>query len=166
MAQDAAAGLTPQQAVDQLRAFDEAFQSSAELRNVLLSPAVPMARKRALLTRLSREMRFSLPVRNFLCVVADHYRMGLLGEIRAALEQIVDERSGVVRAGVTSARELDGSQRASLEAQLARLAGKRVRAEYSVDDALIGGVIARIGSTVYDGSVRGQLDSLRQRLSR
>jgi F-type H+-transporting ATPase subunit delta len=76
----------------------------------------------------------------------------------------MDERLGFVRADVQSARELTPAQQASLEAQLSKLAGRQAKPRYSVDASLLGGVVAKVGSTVYDGSVRGQLDRLRTKL--
>jgi len=78
--------------------------------------------------------------------------------------RIIDERLGYARAEVASARELTETQRTALNAQLERLTGKRIRMRFQVDESLIGGVVARIGSTVYDGSLRGQLASLESRL--
>ena len=77
----------------------------------------------------------------------------------------MDERLGFARAEVSSPRELTESQRGAISGQLERLTGKRIRMRFAVDPALIGGVVARIGSTVYDGSVRGQLQTLGRRLS-
>jgi len=99
-------------------------------------------------------------------VAADRGRIGQLSEIREAFETLLDQRLGFMRAEVTSAQTLDASQRERLEAQLTRISGKSIRPFYAVDAALVGGVIARIGSTVYDGSVRGQLESLRRKLTR
>jgi len=82
-----------------------------------------------------------------------------------SLEITLDERLGFAHADVASATELTETQRLALSAQLERLTGKRIRMRYSVDPALIGGAVARIGSTVYDGSVRGQLHSLEHRLT-
>jgi F-type H+-transporting ATPase subunit delta len=158
------AGLEPHAAIDQIRGIETAIRSSAELRNVLLSPAVAPARKRAVIARLAASLGIAPLVRNFLFVVIDHRRTDLLDEIREAFETLVDERLGVVRADVTSARTLSPGQQRELQEQLSRLTGKQVRMEYAVDPNLLGGVSARIGSTIYDGSVRGQLDGLRRRL--
>lgn len=159
-------GVTPREALDQLQAFERAVKDSPGLRQVLLSPAVTSRRKAALLGRLEREMGLSRPIRNFLCVVVEHRRAAMLGEIRGALERLLDERLGLVKVEVTCAREWTPARQKALEAQLARLAGKGVRPEYRVDAGILGGAVARIGSTVYDGSVRGQLESLRRRLVR
>jgi len=157
-------GLDPQAAAGELRAFEAALAASRDLRHVLLSPAVAPPRKRALITRLAAALGLSKVVRNFLCVVVDRRRIQLLGEIRQAFQSMVDQRLGIGRAEVVSARPLSAEQQASVIAHLGRLTGRRVEASYSVDERLIGGVVARIGSTIYDGSVRGRLDGLRRRL--
>ena len=95
----------------------------------------------------------------------DRRRIALLSEIIRDFEAVVDARLGFARADVTSARELSEGQRGELNSKLQRLTGKRIRMRFTVDQALIGGAVARIGSTVYDGSVRGQLASLERRLS-
>jgi F-type H+-transporting ATPase subunit delta len=103
--------------------------------------------------------------RNFLYVLIDHRRIAALDGVLHSFEIIVDERMGFARAEVSSAKDLSDAQRTALSAQLERMTGKRIRMRYAVDPSLIGGVVARIGSTVYDGSVRGQLDSLGRKLA-
>ena len=161
----AAAGLPPEEALSQLRAFEAALAASHELQNALTTPAVPASRKRAVVARIADILKLSLIARNFLFVLIDHRRIALLGEILHSFELIVDERLGFARAEVSSPRELTESQRGAISGQLERLTGKRIRMRFAVDPALIGGVVARIGSTVYDGSVRGQLQTLGRRLS-
>lgn len=148
----------------QLRAVDEMIESSSELRNALASPAVTPSRKRAVVARLLAPMNVSVQVRNFLFVVIDHRRVQQLKSIVEAFENLADERSGFVRADVSSAQDMTASQRTALEVQLSRLAGKKAKLRYTTDPALVGGVVAKVGSTVYDGSVRGQLDRLRVKL--
>jgi F-type H+-transporting ATPase subunit delta len=161
----AAAGLKPDVALSQLRAFETTLNESRELQNALATPAVPASRKRAVVGRLAEILKLSTIARNFLFVLIDHRRIALLGEILHSFELIVDERLGFARAEVSSPRELTEPQRGAISAQLERLTGKRIRMRFAVDPALIGGVVARIGSTVYDGSVRGQLQTLGRRLS-
>lgn len=151
-------------AVAELHSFDAVLKGSAELHNALTSPAVPPARKRAVVERITAQMNLSRIVRNFLFVLIDHRRIALVSDIIQAFEVIVDERLGFARAEITSAAELNESQRASLTAQLERMTGRKLRMRYAVDQSLIGGVVAQIGSTVYDGSVRGQLHSIGRRL--
>lgn len=161
---DPSKGLDPQTAASQLELFDEVLQSSPDLRIALLSPAVAPARKRAVVARLTERLGIARLVRNFLFVLIDHRRTPMLREIREAFQATVDERLGIRRAEVTSARELDESEQTLVAVQLGKLTGKRVRCRFALDEGLIGGVTARIGSTIYDGSVRGQLEALRRRL--
>ena len=154
----------PAQITAELRTVDEMIDSSGELRNALASPAVAPSRKRAVMARLIAPMNVSAQVRNFLFVVIDHRRVHQLKPIIEAFENLADERLGFVRADVASAQTMPEAQRAALEAQLSRLAGKKTRLRYTTDPALVGGVLAKVGSTVYDGSVRGQLERLRVKL--
>lgn len=162
---DPRSGMTAEKAKSELRAFDDLVSSSAELQNALLSPAVAPARKRAVIARFASELPLQKIVRNFLYVLVDRRRIGLLHDIQAAFEAEIDERSGIVRAQVTSAAALAEPERAQVQATLSHLTGKQVRIEFSTDTELIGGVVAKIGSTIYDGSVRGQLEQLREKLS-
>jgi F-type H+-transporting ATPase subunit delta len=156
------------QILAQLRTVDEMIDSSADLRAALASPAVPPTRKRGVMARLigaTPELKgMSKAVRNFLFVVIDHRRIHELKSMIEAFEASADERQGYVRADVSSAHELTEAQRTALETQLSRLSGKRAKLRFAIDPALVGGVVARVGSTVYDGSVRGQLERLRVRL--
>lgn len=158
------ASLDPRQIAGELRSVEAAIQSTPDLRNVLMSPAIPTARKRAVAARIIQSAGFSHIVRNFLFVMIDRRRTDLLGEVIEAFETAIDERLGFVRARVSSAAPLPEHQQAELQQVLSQVSGKQVRCDFSVDTALIGGVVARIGSTVYDGSVRTQLNSLRKRL--
>lgn len=158
-------GIDAQAAAAEMGSFERLLAESADLRIALESPAVPPPRKRAVAGRLAKDLGISDAVRRFLFVLIDHRRTALLNEIREGFESIVDERLGIARAEVVSARPLSAPQRQEIVAGLARLTGKQTRAQFSVQDGLIGGVLARIGSTVYDGSVRGQLEALKQRLA-
>jgi F-type H+-transporting ATPase subunit delta len=152
------------EAKEELRGFVEAFSASPDLRNFLASPAVPKSAKQAVIEKLGARLRLSSAVQNFLFVIMDHRRMDLLGEIRQAFETELDARLGIAEAEVTSARDLTDAEKKDLTQTLARLTGKRIEARYGLDAGLIGGAVVRIGSTVYDGSVRQQLHRLRVRL--
>jgi F-type H+-transporting ATPase subunit delta len=154
----------PADALAELKSFESLLSSSAELHNALVTPAVAAGRKKAVVGRLGLEMQLSQVTRNFLFVLVDHRRIAELRNIVESLEVVLDERLGYLRAEVVSARELNQQQREALDRELERVSGKRIRAQYAVDPSLIGGAVARIGSTVYDGSVRGQLESLGRRL--
>jgi F-type H+-transporting ATPase subunit delta len=160
-----AAALDPQQAVRELRSFQAVMGGSAELRNALTSPAVSPSRKRAVVGRLADNLQVARVVRNFLFVLIDHRRIDALAQIIEDFERLVDERLGFTRAEISSAQEMNDPQRRALVAELERLTGKRVRPRFAVDESLIGGAVARIGSTVYDGSVKAQLETLGRRLA-
>lgn len=158
------ANIDTNQVVADLRAVADVIKGSADLRNTLESPAVAPSRKRAVMRRLLEPAGIGEKVRNFVYVAIDHRRADEFPSIVDAFEQLLDERLGFVSADVRSARELDPAQRAALEAQVVRLSGRKAKVKFSTDPALLAGVVARIGSTVYDGSVRGQLERLRSRL--
>ena len=139
--------------------------ASRELQNALITPAVPASRKRAVVGRIADMLKLSPIARNFLFVLIDHRRIALLGEILHSFELIVDERLGFARAESILAARTHGS--AARRHQRAVGAAHRQAHTHALrgGPALIGGVVARIGSTVYDGSVRGQLQTLGRRLS-
>ncbi len=157
--------LKPEDAVAQLHTVEELIGASSELRTALLTPAISNSRKRAVVGAILEKLSVAPFIRNFLYVIINHRRISWLGEIREAFELLLDERLGFVRAEVSSATPLDARRGANLEAELSRLTGKRMRLRFSVDSGLLGGVVARIGSTVFDGSVRGQLQQLRRQLT-
>jgi F-type H+-transporting ATPase subunit delta len=162
---DAVGAVDPQTVVRDLQAFESALETSQDLRVALESPAVQRARKRAVVTRLAKALALSDLVRRFLMVLIDHRRTAVLAEIPEAFETVMDERLGVVRLDVVSARELTPAERNDLTAGFSRASGRQARARYTVREDLIGGVWAQVGSTVFDGSVRGQLEAIKRRLA-
>jgi F-type H+-transporting ATPase subunit delta len=158
-------GIDPATAVEHLKAFNGAVQSSEDLRTVLASPAVSIARKRLVIRRIADALGLERIIRNFLLVLTDHRRETALPELIDAFEILLDERLGFLRAEVRSASELNPQQREQLSAELEKVAGSEVRVRFAVDPELIGGVTAKLGSKVYDGSVRGQLENLRLHLN-
>ena len=109
-------------------------------------------------------MGASRTLRNYLFVIVDQRRAGMLIEIEQAFSALLDARQGITEATVTSFAELTSDEREELGAALTKLTGKRVQAQFKTDSALIGGAMVKIGSTIYDGSVRAQLDRLRVRM--
>jgi len=157
--------LKPEDALAQLRAIEQLLAESSDLRVVLTTPAIQNSRKRSAMGKLLDEIGVAKVIRNFVYVVIDHRRVALLPEIREAFETLADERLGFVRAEVSSAVPLDEQQAGALQSELSRLGGKTARLRLSVDSALLGGVTARIGSTLYDGSIRGQLEQMQRELT-
>jgi F-type H+-transporting ATPase subunit delta len=148
-----------------LRQVEQVIEGSEELRTALQSPVVSPARKRAVMKRVLEPMGLPGKVQNFVNVIIDHRRAKDFLHIVDAFEQLLDARLGYIGAEVRSAKELNGSQQAAIEAQVSRVAGKKAKMKFIIDPSMIGGVVARVGSTVYDGSVRGQLDRLRTKLA-
>ncbi|MGD0362149.1 MAG: ATP synthase F1 subunit delta [Bryobacteraceae bacterium] len=165
VATGAKSGMDPHVLLRELRGFEAVLGESAELRNALSSPAVPPARKRAVVGAIGAKLGVSRVARNFLFVLTDHRRMAMLSEVLEAFDLLSDERLGFTRAEVSSATDLDQPQQDAVSHELERLTGKRVRMRFAVSRELLGGMVARIGSTVYDGSVRGQLQALGKRLA-
>ncbi|HTB93964.1 MAG TPA: ATP synthase F1 subunit delta [Candidatus Sulfotelmatobacter sp.] len=149
----------------QLEDFGAAYAESAELRNVLANPAVEIAAKHGVIEKLAARLGASRIVRNFLFVVVDNQRTHLLPEILRSFEDVIRQRQGVSEAEVTSAVELTAPQKSQLQQTLERLTGRKIQAKYSLDPALLGGAVVRIGDTIYDGSVRNRLNQMRARLA-
>lgn len=155
----------PQTAVKQLADFGEAFAESGELRNFLGSPAVDLQAKHRVVEKIAARQGAGRIVRNFVFVILDHHRAHLLPEIIAAVQEVVRQRQGIAEAEISSAVELSSAQKMELAKTLSRLTGKRIEPKYSLDPALLGGAIARVGDTIYDGSLRSRLAEMRTRLA-
>ncbi len=151
-------------AQQQLRDFSDTLADSHELREVLMNPSIANEQKLKVLDAIAGRIGMFPQVRNFLAVIMDHQRLSELEEILTEYHAVADEQSGVAEAEITSAHPLNDQDRVELEAQVAKLAGGQVRATYRQDATLLGGAVVRIGSTVYDGSLRGQFRQLKQRL--
>jgi F-type H+-transporting ATPase subunit delta len=151
-------------AQQQLSDFSGTLAGSRQLHEVLTDPSITNEQKFKLLDAIAGRIGMFPQVRNFLAVIIDHQRLDDLNEILAEYHAVADEQSKLTEAEITSARPLNDQDRAELEAQVAKLAGGRVRATYFQDASLLGGAVVRIGSTVYDGSIRAQLQQLKQKL--
>ena len=151
-------------AQQQLNDFSATLSGSRELREVLMNPSIANEQKLKILDAIAGRIGMFPQVRNFIAVIMDHQRLAELDEILTEYHAVADDQSGLTEAEVTSARPLNDEDRAELEAQVAKLAGGRVRTTYSQDASLLGGAVVSIGSTVYDGSIRTQLQQLKQKL--
>jgi F-type H+-transporting ATPase subunit delta len=146
--------------------FAALVASHDTLPRVLSNPAIPAARKRAVIERLvARAGTLSPPVGKLLMLLADRDRLGLLPEITAAYRNRLMEHAKVVRAEIVTAVALPGDRVAALQQGLAQATGRQVQLETRVDPSIIGGAIARVGSTVYDGSVTRQLEKMKEALT-
>jgi F-type H+-transporting ATPase subunit delta len=157
--------LDAQRAIGGLRQIAALMTDSAELRRVWENPAVPADQKRKVLDVIVERDGIDKPVRNLVAVLIDHRRIQFLGRVVDQLEKELDARMGFAEAEITSVRDLNDPEKRSLEAQISKLTGKKVRARFDQDASLLGGVIVRVGSTIYDGSVRGQLEKIKEAIS-
>ena len=157
--------LDPRKVEDELRSFVRIVESVPDLRTVWENPSVEARQKRAVLDQIIAHIGGSRTLRNFIAVLIDHRRIAALPEIARQFEIDLNERLGLADAEVTSARELNDSEKRSLEARVGEVIGKKVRARYKTDARVLGGAVVKVGSTIYDGSIRGQLERLKQELS-
>lgn len=148
----------------QLADFVSTFEESKELREVFENPSIKLEAKLKVLDAIAPRIGMAKQVRNFLAVLLQNRRMYALEQICSEYRQVINLRLGVSKAEVISVRELDAGEKQKIEAEAAALAGVRVQAVYRQDPSLLGGVILRIGDTIYDGSVRGRLEELREKL--
>ncbi len=155
----------PEQAEKELAAFADVVRDHAELQRVLLSPAIPAANKRGAVQQIVERLAPSAPVRKLLVLLAERDRLELLPDLVTVFHERVMEHMKVIDAEVTTAAPLSADERERLQQRLTASTGRTVTMSTKVDPALIGGVVTRIGSTVYDGSVATQLAAMRQRLS-
>jgi F-type H+-transporting ATPase subunit delta len=139
--------------------------SSADLRKTWDNPSISAQQKHAVLDSIIARLGVSKEVRNFLAVVIDHRRANDLAAIVRQVEQEINDRLGFAEAEITSARSLGDAEKKNLEQQVQRMTGKSLRARYTQDASLLGGAVVRVGSTIYDGSIQGQLKRLREQIA-
>ena len=154
-----------EQVAQELLRFEHLLATQRELALFYSNPAIAVAKKKAATKEILTKLAFGSTTSNFLLVLIDNHRMSSLAEIRKAFQQELNNRLGVTQAEVTTAAELDAETHQKLEAKLAALTGKKVALKFANDPGLIGGVVTRIGDTIYDGSIRQQLNSMKSRLS-
>jgi F-type H+-transporting ATPase subunit delta len=147
-----------------LAAFAEAFAHSADLRNTLESPSVGREAKLQVVQKIGAVMKLTPSVRNFLCLLVDHHRTELLFEIQEMFRVDLNARQNIAEAAVTSAHPLGADERKKLIEMLEGQTKKKIEAQFHEDESLVGGTVVRVGSTVYDSSVRAQLDRMREQL--
>jgi F-type H+-transporting ATPase subunit delta len=157
--------LDPARTLQEVQAFAGLVAASKDLREVWETPSIPAEQKRAVLDAIVARQGVSRTVRNFLAVLIDHRRINFLAPIVKQFELELNQRMGFTEAEITSARELDEAEQRALQTHMEKLTGKKVRARYSRDASILGGVVVKIGSTIYDGSVQGQLQRIRQAIS-
>lgn len=147
-----------------LENFLAAYRESADLRDVLETPAISLAQKVKVLQAILARTGAAEVSANFLRVLVANYRIGILGGICTAFLKIANERLGVVQVRVSSATNLSDAEQQALRTRFEEVTRKKVEMEFRMDGQLLGGILAQIESTVYDGSVRGHLEQIRERL--
>jgi len=153
------------QVQEELAAWERMILQNAPLLEVFSNPTVAYEQKGKLLNELIARTKVTATTANVLRTLLRNQRLAELPQVNAKLALLLDERSGVVGAQVKSARPVADSVKASLEEKLADITGKRIRLTFDIDESLLGGIVTRIGSTVYDGSVRNQLRRLGEELA-
>ena len=156
--------LDPARMLQELHGIEALLKESDPLRRVLENPSIPGNAKRAVLDAITQRLGTTRQVRNFVAVLIDNRRLPLFSEILKQVEQELDDRQGFAEAQVSSARQLSDPEKQMLEVEIAKMTGKKVRARYAQDASLLGGAVVQVGSTIYDGSVKGQLERIRERL--
>jgi F-type H+-transporting ATPase subunit delta len=159
-------GLDLTKVLAQLQQLADAFATSHELREIMGNPSIPLEQKLKVLDALAARMKLFPQVRNFVAVLLQRDRVGELQEVLAETRVQLDQQGGVIDAEIVTARELTAAQRKQLEQSVARMAGHtEVRATYILDGKLLGGATVRVGSTVFDGSIAGRLQRMKEQLS-
>jgi F-type H+-transporting ATPase subunit delta len=148
----------------QLTDFLATWNGSGELREFFVNPAVPTVQKVEFLDTLNKKLGLRKELRNLLAVLIANDRIGHVDEVAEAYRRLLQEQLGIRQAEIVTARELGAEERKALVAEVAKLAGAKINASFKLDANILGGTVVRIGSTVYDGSVRGRLDRLKEAL--
>ena len=159
-----AAGNNYRQVLEELEAFAAVYAGSVELREVCETPAVALAQKVSVIDAIAQRLGSSRVTLNFLRVLASHHRLPLLDEVIQAFRKVAYARMGIVEVKISSAARLTDRERELLHARFDGLMRRQSELQFHVDENLIGGIVAQIGSTVYDGSIRGRLDRIREEL--
>lgn len=147
---------------EQLNALGKLFGESKEFKNAMLNPSIKLEERKAIMRAISEKVGLDAMIRNFTLLLLDNERLRHIEDIASEYQRLADAHAGRVRARITSAHPLEAAQIARLKKELGKLTGAdEVEIDTEVDEALIGGVVARVGGIVLDGSVRHQLESLR-----
>lgn len=157
--------LDPNTTMSEVRSMQQLVQDNIELRRVWEDPSIPAEQKRAVLDGLVQKLGSSRQVRNFFAVLIDHRRVSQLDDIVAEFQHEINDRLGFAEAEISTARALSDPEKRELENKITELTGRRIQAKYVIDTKLLGGAVVQLGSTIYDGSVHGQLQRLREELA-
>lgn len=149
-----------------LHDFAKSWQGSKDLRSVFENPSVTVTQRRSVLREIAQSSGMDALLRDTLLLVSDRGRLAHLPEIVDAFDMLAEERSGSVRAEVVTATDMPDAYFEELKKTLERVTGKKVIVSKQVDPSIIGGVVARIGDQIFDGSVKNRLSELKDELLR
>lgn len=148
----------------ELTTWEQIISQNADLQTAFRNPAISYADKEKVLDNLIHKTQPTKTTANFLRVLLRNDRLTEIKEINERFAGVLEERSGVVSAEITSARPLSENEKTEMRTNLEKLTGKQINLNFATDESLIGGVVTRLGSTVYDGSVKTQLEELKQQM--
>jgi F-type H+-transporting ATPase subunit delta len=148
----------------EMKGWEDLIASNNDLQRAFSNPSIAHLNKEKVLESLLARTKPSKTTSNFLRILLRNGRLTEIREINEKFASVIDERSGIVGAEITSARELSNGERDELSSSIAKLTGKQVKLDFIIDENIIGGVVTRVGSTVYDSSVKTQLENLKQQL--
>jgi F-type H+-transporting ATPase subunit delta len=150
---------------EELLAWERLFESSDNLQEVFRNPTIALDQKRAVLNKLIERAKPRPTTANFLKVLLQNQRLTDLDAINRKFAEVLDVRAGTVAATVITARSVPEDAQQKVHATLATLTNSKVRVNFATDPELIGGLVTRIGSTVYDGSVRNHLQQIKEKMA-
>jgi F-type H+-transporting ATPase subunit delta len=148
----------------ELKTWEQMINANTDLQTAFGNPAISQVNKEKVLENLIEKTQPTKTTANFLRILLRNNRLTEIGEINQKFASVLEERSGAVSAQITSARSLSEAEKAEMQMNLSKLTGKTVSLNFETDETLIGGVVTRIGSTVYDGSVKTQLAELKHQM--
>ena len=145
----------------QMSDFLATWTGSGELRESFQNPAVPAIQKIAVLDRMNEKLGLARELRNLFAVLIQNNRIGEVAAVCEAYRTELKARQGIRKVQIVTSRPLGDVEQKAMLAGVGKLAGAQVEATFSLDQSILGGAVVRIGSTVYDGSVRGRLERLK-----
>ena len=157
--------LDPAKTVQDIQTIAQFVDANLDLRAVWVIPSIPIEQKLKLLDAIASTAGLTRQVRNFVAILIEKRRLNMMADLIVQLKIELNERMGIAEADVLSARVLADDERRTLESQIAKATGKTVRAQYEQDKNLLGGATVKVGSTIYDGSVRGQLQKMKAQIA-
>lgn len=150
---------------EEIRTIHQLLSSNQLLSDTLENPALAFQPKREIVEQLALRLNLSHPVRNFILVLLRNGRIGQFDHVLEALEEVLDEKRGIIRGNVISAHSLTNQTRSQLKKAVENMTGRGAKLEFQLNKDLIGGIQLRIGSTIYDGSIKTALEKLKKKLA-